>query len=285
MPLFVAAALVAVSEGAPRREAPGPGARARIQVRRDAATGVEFVHLPAGRFLMGSPPDEAGRRADEVRHEVVLSTGFWIGRGEVTRAQWERVMGGVESHSEKPNPFRHDDPRLPMVSVSFREVQEYLRRLQGLSPGRFRLPTEAEWEYACRAGTTTAFATGASLGSDDASFDARFPIGGAPPGPQRRRPSIAGTFPANAWGLHDLPGNVWEWVADWYGPYPPGPARDPKGPITGTRRVLRGGSWAFGAGDARCASRYHHSPDDWGYSVGFRLVWEPARRPRAEPPS
>jgi formylglycine-generating enzyme required for sulfatase activity len=198
---------------------------------------------------------------------VTLTRGFWLGRTEVTRAQWERVMGPAELHPDKPNPFRHLDADLPMVSVSYADVQVYLRRLEALAPGeRFRLPTEAEWEYACRAGTTTAFSTGARLPRSRAAFDDR---SGAFPS----RPVRVGSYPANPWGVHDMHGNVWEWTSDWYGPYPASPVAGPRPPAERALKVIRGGSWAFGADSARSACRYHHDPRHWGYSLGFRLVW------------
>ena len=249
--------------------------------RCDAASGMRFVFLPPGRFLMGSPPGEPGRGTDESQHEVVLTRGFWIARMEVTRAQWERVMGPGERHPEKPNPFRSGDPNLPVVAVSYRDIEVYLRRLEARSPGqRFRLPTEAEWEYACRARTTTPFHTGLRLRETQANYDARLQDGGDAPGRTPKRPAPVGSYPPNAWGLYDLHGNVWEWTSDWYGPYPHGTAIDPLGPAQGTLKVIRGGSWAFGAGSARSACRYHHDPRDWGYSIGFRVVWVPGQEGR-----
>lgn len=242
-------------------------------VWREPATGMAFVHLPPGRFLMGSPATEPGHREDETLHEVTLTRGFWMGRDEVTQGEWRRVMGEAEPHPEKPSPFRHDDPRYPVVSVSYADVAEFLRRLEALSPGnRFRLPTEAEWEYACRAGTTSAFSTGRSLTGAEADLDARADPGGAWLG----HPAPVGSFAPNTWGLHDLHGNAWEWTSDWYAPYPSGPTTDPRGPATGTLKVIRGGSWYFDAANARSAARATHAPEDWGFSLGFRIVRESA---------
>lgn len=247
----------------------GLGCRPRTRV--EPRTGLAFAYLPPGTFLMGSPEGEPGRGKDEARHPVTLTRGVWMGRTEVTRAQWERVMGPAERHPEKPNPFRDADPGLPMVSVSHADVLAFLRRLEALAPGeRFRLPTEAEWEYACRAGRATAYHGGDTLGPEDAAFSTR----DAP----LHQPRPAGSHPPNAWGLHDLHGNAWEWTSDGYAPYPPGPAVDPQGPPSATLKVLRGGSWAFDAASARSAARYHHDPADLGHSIGFRVVWIPARR-------
>jgi formylglycine-generating enzyme required for sulfatase activity len=251
-------------------------------VHREPGSGLSFVFLPPGRFLMGSPTGEPERGRDEGQHLVVLSRGIWMGQLEVTRAQWERVMGGMERHPGKPNPFAGGDSQLPVVAVSYRDIQGYFDRLQTLAPGqRFRLPTEAEWEYACRAGTSTAFHGGPALDASRANIDARFPYGKGSPGPVLDRPTPVGSYPPNAWGLYDFHGNVWEWTSDWYGPYSSSSVLDPRGPVRGTRKVIRGGSWAFSASSARSAARYQHAPGDWGYSLGFRVVWEPG--PGAEP--
>jgi formylglycine-generating enzyme required for sulfatase activity len=244
--------------------------------RQDPVTGMTFVWVPPGHFLMGSPPGETERGSDETPHLVRLSRGFWLGRTEVTRAQWEHVMGPAERHLDKPNPFRGLDPNLPMVAVSFDDVQAFLRQAAARNPGaRYRLPTEAEWEYACRAGRSTAFHTGDGLPASAATFDGTVPYAGAPSAPGPGRPSPVGTHPPNAWGLADLHGNVWEWTADGYGPYPPGPVTDPHGPPVAPLKVIRGGSWAFHAGSARSACRYTHAPGDGGHSLGFRVIWEP----------
>jgi len=248
---------------------------ARAPVAREPVTGMSFVLVPPGRFVMGSPADEPGRAADETLHRVVLPRGFWLGRTEVTRAQWERVMGAGERHPEKPNPFRTADPRCPVVSVSHDDVREFLRRLETMNPGqRFRLPSEAEWEYACRAGSATSFSVGNQLTDAQANVDARIAHAGAAPGKWRARPVAVGSYAPNAWGLYDMHGNAWEWTADDYAPYAAGPATDPHASARGAGKVIRGGSWAFPAARARSAARQAHAPGDWGYSVGFRVVWE-----------
>lgn len=244
--------------------------------RLEPISRIEFVYLPPGHFLMGSPQEELERNADETQHEVHLTKGFWIGRMEVTRAQWEHVMGPIEGHPNKPNPFRFDNPSIPMVSISFFDIEDYLARLNALSKGqRFRLPTEAEWEYACRAGTVTTFNTGLKLEESQSNLDARVQYGAQTIGVALQRPSPVGSYPPNAWGLYDFHGNVWEWTSDWYGLYPSGISVNPKGPRRGTLKVIRGGSWAFNASSARSACRYHHNPEDWGSSLGFRVIWEP----------
>lgn len=242
--------------------APGP---ARL-VELGNGEGLRFVWVPPGSFWRGSDRGEAGRGADEgPRHEVTLSRGFFLGVHEVTQAQWEAVMG------RNPAAFRYgaDARRRPVDSVSWEDCARFIARLEERGVGRFRLPTEAEWEYAARAGSTT-----------------RFPWGDDPQGTETHAHAWAnsrsyavthpvGSKPANAWGLHDLHGNVWEWCSDWYGPYASGPQRDPRGPASGTERVFRGGSWYDFPVSLRSANRHRHRPDGRYTAVGVRLVWEP----------
>jgi formylglycine-generating enzyme required for sulfatase activity len=229
-------------------------------------TAFTFVEIPAGRFVMGSPDDEAGRAGDEgPRREVALSRAYWMGKYEVTQAQWQAVM--------KENPATFQDYATsavhPVEGVSWVDVQAYLARLNVRGVGRFRLPTEAEWEYAARAGSTSRFPWGADDGFRELPQHAWFysraegrshPVGG-------KRP--------NSWGLYDLFGGVWEWCEDWYGPYPPGPASDPRGPAEGTQRCIRGGSWFNEPEALRSANRHRHPSDSRQTNLGFRLVWEP----------
>ena len=247
-----------------REPAPSP------PVWREPVTGMVFLHVAPGRFRMGSGPEVKERQEDETPHEVELTRGFYLGKYEVTRAEWAAVMG------RDPSQVRDCGPRCPVETVNYLSIQEFIERLEERSQdgSRFRLPTEAEWEYACRAGTTTPFSTGGNLTPEQANFDGRYPYEGYPPGRYLGRPAPVGSYPPNAWGFHDLHGNVWEWCEDWYGPYPAGAVRDPKGPETGTRRVIRGGSWYFDANSSRCALRYTHAPPDFGFSLGLRLVRE-----------
>ena len=217
--------------------------------------GMEFVGVPAGSFVMGSPEDEEGRYSDEVQHEVRISRGFWMGKYEVTQGEWEAVMGA------NPSYFDECGARCPVEMVSWDAVQEFIRRLNERESGsgyEYRLPTEAEWEYAARAGTT-----GARHGELDliAWYSDR-----------RGRTHPVGQKRANAWGLHDMLGNVWEWTADWYGVYPSGAVTDPRGPDTGSTRVSRGGCWGCDAGTVRSATRNRGAPDPPYYLFGFRLV-------------
>ena len=218
--------------------------------------GMEFMWIPPGGFLMGSPEDEEGRRVDELQHEVRISEGYWMKKYEVTQGEWESVMGA--------NPSRFSDcgPRCPVEQVSWFDAEEFIQRLNGRESGneyRYRLPTEAEWEYAARAGTT-----GARYGElgeiawyDENSGERTHPVG------QKQ---------ANAWDLHDMLGNVWEWTGDWYGRYPSGSVTDPQGPSTGSYRADRGGGWNYYATSVRSAYRNQYSPGSPSRYIGFRLV-------------
>lgn len=242
-------------------------------------TKMEFVAIEPGSFTMGSGDGEAGRNADETPRQVTLTKRFYVGRYEVTQTQWAVVM------RENPS-FREGCSQCPVENVDFYQVDTFITNLNAQSVSmRYRLPTEAEWEYVCRAGTTTAFSTGNGMSADQANFDRRFPY---PPRttpqspPDQDTDEIAprwtlpvGSYPPNRWGLHDVHGNVWEWTNDWYGPFPARAEVDPRGPESGAARVIRGGSWNFDANSCRCALRYAHAPQHKGPGVGFRLVAEP----------
>ncbi len=241
----------------------------------DPSTGLVLVELPPGRFTMGSAATETGRNADELLHDVEITKPFLLGQHEVTQQEWRTVMGAG------PSQFTGCGPRCPVENVTYADVQTFLEKLNARPPHtlRYRLPTEAEWEYACRARTTGPFSTGENLTTAQANYDGRQPYGSFPPGEFRQKPTPAGTFPLNPWGLADMHGNVWEWTSDWYGPYAEGGSAniDPHGPASGEKRVIRGGSWFFDANSARCALRYTHAPLDKGFSLGFRVA---ADRPR-----
>lgn len=252
----------------------GAGASGAISLPTwsEPVTGMVFIELPPGRFAMGSPPSEPLREPGERLHPVEITRSYWIGRTEVTQAQWQRVMGGDPSRFGGVG-------ELPVESVNWFEIEVFLERLAGLSPGnRFRLPTEAEWERACRAGSATAFAWGDVLVSERANFDASDPSPLSPRGSALGRPTPVASFPPNAWGLFDLHGNVWEWCADEPCPYPAATDTlevDPLGACGSRLKVIRGGSWHFAADSARCALRYTHAPSDRGSSLGFRVLREP----------
>ena len=225
---------------------------------------LDMLWVKPGTFEMGSPTTEAGRGGEEILHPVILTEGFHLGKNEVTQSQWERVMGS--------NPSRHKGADRPVERVSWTGVTAFCEKLTALEreAGRlpagmaYQLPTEAQWEYACRAGTTTAYAFGDSLTSGQAN------ISGGP-----RGTTEVGKYPANGWGFHDMHGNVWEWCADWYGDYPAGAVRDPVGPADGSFRVLRGGSWFYSAYSTRSAHRFRDGPAGSHWYLGFRLSLRP----------
>ena len=217
--------------------------------------GVEFVWVPPGQFQMGSTSSEADDDEQPVT-QVRISRGFWMGKYEVTQAQWEAVMGS------NPSSITNCGGDCPVEEVSWEDVQEFIGKLNARSGGRpYRLPTEAEWEYAARAGTTEE-----RYGDLDEIAWYVSNSGGTP--------HRVGEKAANAWGLHDMLGNVWEWVQDWYGSYPGGSVTDPTGPGSGSFRVFRGGSWLDGARFSRSAYRIGWRPGLRYFDLGFRLLRE-----------
>lgn len=214
---------------------------------------IEMIWCAPGTFMMGSTIDEKGRFDDEVRHEVRLRTGFWLGRYEVTQAQWESVMG--ENLSKFPGRNK------PVDSVSWEDCRAFITRINKSFNGLARFPTEAEWEYACRAGSEEALSGGADI--DDVAWFA------GNSGGQSER---VGKKAPNAWGFHDMHGNVLEWCSDWYSSLGDSVAVDPFGPMHGSFRVLRGGCWFFHARDCRCAYRMRRDPDIRNCLYGFRLA-------------
>ncbi len=237
----------------------------------DLGKGVklEMALIPAGKFLMGSPSTEKGGDRSDTQHEVTISQNFYLGSTEVTQAQWQKVMGYNNSE------FKGDE--LPVEQISWEEAVDFCKRLSEMpeekKAGRkYRLPTESEWEYACRAGTTTPFHFGSQLNGDQANCDGTAPYGTETRGPYLKKTSPVGTYPANAWGLYDMHGNVLEWCSDWYGEYPSGSVTDPIGPATGSSRVFRGGGWRFGAVVCRSANRNGLGPSARDRILGFRVA-------------
>ena len=236
---------------------------------------MEMIYCPPGEFMMGSPANEEGRYDDETQHRVRLTKGFWLGKYPVTQRQWRSVMGSNPSH------FKGDD--LPVERVSWDDCQEFIKKVNASLGCGARLPTEAEWEYACRAGTTTAYSWGNALNGDRANSDGNYPCGTAKKGPYLKKTTLVGKYGANPWGLCDMHGNVWEWCADWYGDYS-GDAVDPTGPASGDGRVLRGGSWGSSARYCRSADRCGDGPGYRYDDNGFRLSCSAGQRgPGAEP--
>ena len=242
---------------------------------KEPITGIEFVLLPRGSFYMGNPLEKGDSNNIETVHLVTLTQDLWLSKTEITQEQWQKVMGVGEIHTEKPNPFSYDNPKYPVVSKSYYDVQNFLKKLEILSPGnRFRLPTEAEWEYACRANTSTNFSVGQQISDTLSNYNAEIISPYSNTGKNVGHPTSVGSYPPNPWGLFDMHGNVWEWVSDWYSPYSSKQAVDPQGPQNGILKVMRGGSWYFGADNARSYFRGTHPPQLWGFSIGFRIVRE-----------
>ena len=198
--------------------------------------GMKFVWIPPGSFMMGSPKNEERREDDETQHKVTLTKGFYMGVHLVTQEQWQTVTGNNPSHFK-------GEKNLPVEQVSWEDCQEFIKKLRDKDKKPYRLPTEAEWEYSCRAGTTTPFHFGETISTDQANYDGNFTYGNGNKGVYREKTTPVGSFPANAFGLYDMHGNVWQWCQDWYGDYPQKDVVDPKGLEKGEFRVLRGGSW------------------------------------------
>jgi formylglycine-generating enzyme required for sulfatase activity len=216
---------------------------------------MSFAFCPPGAFRMGSPDSEEGRSGDENQVSVTLTEGFWMARTEVTQAQWQAVMGG--------NPSSFKGVNLPVEHVSWADAQEFIKRVNdsGAMPSgwKFALPTEAQWEYACRAGEAGPYSGGTI--EQVAWYNSN----------SARRTHDVGTKKANAWGLHDMHGNVWEWCAGWYDNTLPG-GFDPVGPASGVLRANRGGSWYNLAANCRAADRYRGLPDNRRGNLGFRAA-------------
>jgi len=239
--------------------------------------GMEFVLMPAGTFMMGSPADEHHRDEDEIQHRVTITKPFYLQTSEVTLGQWQSIMGSGF--------FLRwfGDKMLPATKISWFDTQKFIRKLNALGEGTYRLPTEAEWEYAARAGSDSAYFWGDLINCADAMYAGSYYGEGVCmdqrsailPQPQEERPAPVRSFIPNDWGLYDMHGNVWEWVQDWFGPYRRGDQVDPQGPAYGTERVRRGGSWFDPGYDCRSANRNHGHPASRLHTTGFRVVFVP----------
>src|SRR5262249_39922425 len=251
--------------------------------------GMTLLRIPKGRFLMGSPLAEPERNPNETQHEVNLTRPFYLGAHLVTQEQYQRLMGKNPSHFSQTGPGKDyakriaDDEfkRCPVENVTWEEAVAFCRKLSELPEekrlGRvYRLPTEAEWEYACRAGTLVPlpFYFGESLSSADANFCGDYPYGKAAKGPYLSRTTAVGSYRPNAWGLFDMHGNVWQWCSDWFDFFyaTRSPKEDPRGPAEGKLRCARGGSWGNIGRDCRSASRIGYEPNKRFSHVGFRVV-------------
>ena len=234
--------------------------------------GMEFVLIPAGTFMMGSPPDEPYRNKDEVWHQVTISDPFYLQTAEVTLEQWRALMG------RKLFGRRMGPGNMPVVKISWHDCIRFMKKLNALSEWSYRLPTEAEWEYACRAGNSTAYSWGNSIDCGKAmygnnSLKSRECLDYVRSrGLTTDQPAPVKSYPPNAWGLYDMHGNVWEWCRDWYGDYMTSAKIDPFGPDSGTMRVRRGGSWFKYGYSCRSANRNYAHLSSRYQTTGFRLV-------------
>lgn len=297
---------------APHDQPPALGDEVVVRLAETAPMKLRWI--PPGDFVMGTFPEEPGHRADESpAHEVTLTQGYYVGTTEVTIGHWRAVMGttlrehvaqwlhddtqydfpngratvaaymGMDPTADPETYLANEDEELPMYFVSWNDALNFCERLtqreraaNNIPEGyRFTLPTEAQWEYACRAGSTTpTYAGGIERVADIAWFTGNSaddypgnPLPRAEAGPR----AVAGKRP-NAWGLYDMPGNLWEWCLDWYGPYPEDTEIDPTGPASGEMRVNRGGSWGSGIDDERSACRAGNPPAEASAYRGFRVV-------------
>ncbi len=251
---------------------------------REAAQ-IKLCWCPAGKFTMGSPLNEPERRPGEDRVEVTLTKGFWMAKYETTQGQWKRIVGKLPGELTAELPEGDD---YPVGNVNFAEAEEFCKKLTDKARAagdlpkewEFRLPTEAQWEYACRAGTTTATSFGDKLSSKQANFKGK-PYNGGEPGPSLNRAAKVGSYQANAWGLHDMHGNTFEWCRDWYHMKLPGgkdpDLRDAKDSATKSEhgsisRSRRGGCWADDGWPCRSAFRLRFEPERRYDHIGFRVV-------------
>jgi formylglycine-generating enzyme required for sulfatase activity len=240
-----------------------------------------FVKIQGGTFMMGSPVSEVGRSDNEAQHRVTVGS-FWMGQYEVTQAEYETIIGS--------NPSKFKGGSLPVENVSWFDAVFYCNQRsarEGLTPAYtingenvawnrsangYRLPTEAEWEYACRANTTTPFSTGYNISTSQTNYNGNYPYVNNPKETYRGKTINVGSFASNSWGLYDMHGNVFEWCWDWYEIYSTADQTDPTGAASGSNRVLRGGSWFSYAQYLRSAYRVNSAPSSRGDGGGFRVV-------------
>jgi formylglycine-generating enzyme required for sulfatase activity len=271
-----------------------------------------MVWIAGGTFMMGSPGSEVGRRSDETQHQVTISRGFYMGKYAVTVGDFHQFVDatGYKTSAETfggglvwtgsnwvtkvdanwRNPYFTQNDNHPVVLISWNDGVKYCNwrsEREGLSPAYmvsgtnvawnrsadgYRLPTEAEWEYACRAGTTSPFNTGNNIMTEQANYNGNNPYNGNAKGTYRKGTTAVGSFAANDWGLYDMHGNVWEWCWDWYGDYASDSQTDPTGAASGAYRMERGGSWIIDAECLRSAHRHYFPPGLRYSSLGFRVV-------------
>ncbi|MGQ0677139.1 MAG: SUMF1/EgtB/PvdO family nonheme iron enzyme [Rhodospirillales bacterium] len=258
---------------APSADPPAPQALPAGKTFRDLPEAPEMVAVPAGSFMMGSPPNEAERSPDEGPQHRVEVKAFAAGKYPVTFQEWDAcVADGGCTH--RPSDQGGGRGNRPVINVSWNDAQEYVRWLSRRTGRQYRLLSEAEWEYAARAGATTPFHTGETIATDQANFNGSYVYGGSAKGKHRGRTTPVGSFPANAFGLCDMHGNVWEWVEDcWNATYDGAPG-DGTAWLTGecSRRILRGGSWDNDPGDVRSAYRVRVVTTNRYINLGFRVA-------------
>ena len=246
-----------------------------------------FRWIAPGKFLMGSPDTEPERWKNETQHEVTLTQGYWLADSACTQALWRAVTG------DNPSRFQGNDDN-PVEQVSWDDAQAFIAKLNRLVPGlHARLPTEAEWEYACRAGTSTPFSFGGNITPEQVNYDGNYPYADGEKGLYREKTVPVKSLPPNPWGLYEMQGNVLEWCQDWFvEDYGTEPQVDPQGPATGANRVLRGGSWYDHGWNVRSANRGRLEPGGRYDDFGFRLALGQtgsgqlaAPRPPGQPPA
>jgi formylglycine-generating enzyme required for sulfatase activity len=272
---------------AAKEDKPKAGPPAALAKEIKNSLDMRLVLIPAGQFTMGSPPDRANRQEDKTPHEVVITKPFYLGAFEVTQAQYKEVMGNNRSYfsptgNGKAKVQGLNTDAFPVEQVSWHDAVQFCERLSARAEEKrcgltYRLPTEGEWEYACRGGPfSSPFHYGASLSSTQANF--QILSVGAPKGPYLGRTTQVGSYEANRFGLFDMHGNVWEWCQDWYDKdyYRTSPRQDPQGPQNGTFRVLRGGSWRSFGSDCRADCRSWFAPTGRVLDIGFRVAAVPS---------
>ena len=258
-----------------------------------AAEALTLLWIPPGRFWMGSPETEPERRDSEGPQHLVQLQGFFMSQTPITQAQWREVAGWKEGPGEQwgrelkldPSRFQSNNDHYPVENVSWLDAMEFCNRLSQRTGRTYALPSEAQWEYACRAGTTTPFHFGGTISPELANYDGNQAYADGPTGTYRQQTTPVGLFPANAWGLQDMHGNVWEWCLDeWHESYKGAPsdgrawvdaAEGEKSKESVKTRLLRGGSWDGKPRICRSADRGHDRPGVAGFKVGFRVVCLP----------
>jgi sulfatase modifying factor 1 len=263
-----ASSVIAPPQGDSEGKKPGEGR---------TIAGIKLCWCPPGRFTMGSPTGEPERRPSETQVEVRLTKGFWIGKFEITQGDWKRVVGDLPGKLTAELPEGED---YPVGNVNFAETEEFCRKLtEGAIAAtelpmnwEFRLPTEAQWEYACRAGTTAATAFGDSLSRRQANFQGKPYNGGSDDGPSLKQAAKVGSYAPNAWGIHDMHGNTFEWCRDWYHPSLPGGDDPDLHEARATSRVRRGGAWTDDGWPCRSACRLRFEPERRYDHIGFRVA-------------